>query len=196
MIVKSAEFVTSVSKAPDVGQFDDLPQFTFVGRSNVGKSSLINFLTNRKALAKTSSTPGRTRLINFFKINNEFYFVDLPGYGFAQASKTEQTQWQSLIGGYLQNTTNLRLVFVLVDIRHEPSKLDKQMVDYLYQLQIPFCIVATKADKIGKSQIAKNLQIIANTLSVGVGDVLYVSSEKKQGALRLFEKIETLLQNN
>ena len=196
MIVKSAEFITSVSKASDVSNFDDLPQFTFVGRSNVGKSSLINFLTNRKALAKTSSTPGRTRLINFFKINNKFYFVDLPGYGFAQASKTEQTQWQSLIGGYLQNTTNLKLVFVLVDIRHEPSKLDKQMVDYLYQLQIPFCIVATKADKIGKSQIAKNLQIIANTLSVGVGDVLYVSSEKKQGALRLFEKIETLLQNN
>lgn len=193
MIVKSAEFVTSVSKASGVAEFDNLPQFTFVGRSNVGKSSLINYLTNRKSLAKTSSTPGRTRLINFFKLNNEFYFVDLPGYGFAQASKTEQSQWQSLIGGYLQNTNMLKMVFVLVDIRHEPSKLDKQMVDYLYQLQIPFTIVATKADKIGKSLIAKNVRIIANTLGVGSGDVLWVSAEKKQGAEKILEKIEKLL---
>ena len=196
MIVKSAEFVTSVSKAKDVAQFDNMPQFTFVGRSNVGKSSLINYLTNRKSLAKTSSTPGRTRLINFFNINKSFYLVDLPGYGFAQASKADQAEWQSLIGGYLQNTSMLKMVFVLVDIRHEPSKLDKQMVDYLYQLQIPFCIVATKTDKIGKSQIAKNIQLIANTLCVGSGDIMYVSSQSKLGANKIYEKMEQLLQNN
>ncbi len=193
MIVKTAEFVTSVSDVSKLNEYDDLPQFTFVGRSNVGKSSLINYLTNRKALAKTGSTPGRTRLINYFKINSQFYLVDLPGYGFAQASKAEQAQWQSLIGGYLQNTQSLKLVFVLVDVRHQPSKLDVQMLDYLYQFQIPFCVVATKADKVGKSELHKNLQTIANTFGLGVQDVIYVSSAKKQGAQRILERIETLI---
>ena len=193
MIVKTAEFVTSVIDVSKLNEYDDLPQFTFVGRSNVGKSSLINYLTNRKALAKTGSTPGRTRLINYFKINSQFYLVDLPGYGFAQASKAEQAQWQSLIGGYLQNTQSLKLVFVLVDVRHQPSKLDVQMLDYLYQFQIPFCVVATKADKVGKSELHKNLQTIANTFGLGVQDVIYVSSAKKQGAQRILERIETLI---
>lgn len=193
MIVKTAEFVTSVSDVSKLNEYDDLPQFTFVGRSNVGKSSLINYITNRKALAKTGSTPGRTRLINYFKINSRFYLVDLPGYGFAQASKAEQAQWQSLIGGYLQNTQSLKLVFVLVDVRHQPSKLDVQMLDYLYQFQIPFCVVATKADKVGKSELHKNLQTIANTFGLGVQDVIYVSSAKKQGAQRILERIETLI---
>ena len=193
MIVKTAEFVTSVSDVSKLNEYDDLPQFTFVGRSNVGKSSLINYLTNRKALAKTGSTPGRTRLINYFKINSQFYLVDLPGYGFAQASKAEQAQWQSLIGGYLQNTQSLIVVFVLVDVRHQPSKLDVQMLDYLYQFQIPFCVVATKADKVGKSELHKNLQTIANTFGLGVQDVIYVSSAKKQGAQRILERIETLI---
>lgn len=193
MIVKTAEFVTSVSDVSKLNEYDDLPQFTFVGRSNVGKSSLINYLTNRKSLAKTGSTPGRTRLINYFKINSQFYFVDLPGYGFAQASKAEQAQWQSLIGGYLQNTQSLKLVFVLVDVRHQPSKLDVQMLDYLYQFQIPFCVVATKADKVGKSELYKNLQTIANTFGLGVQDIIYVSSAKKQGAQRILERIETMI---
>ena len=193
MIVKTAEFVTSVSDVSKLNEYDDLPQFTFVGRSNVGKSSLINYLTNRKALAKTGSTPGRTRLINYFKINSQFYLVDLPGYGFAQASKAEQAQWQSLIGGYLQNTQSLKLVFVLVDVRHQPSKLDVHMLDYLYQFQIPFCVVATKADKVANSELHKNLQTIANTFGLGVQDVIYVSSAKKQGAQRILERIETLI---
>ncbi len=193
MIVKTAEFVTSVSDANKLTEYDDLPQFTFVGRSNVGKSSLINYLTNRKNLAKTSSTPGRTRLINFFKINQKFYLVDLPGYGFAQASHSEQSQWQSLIGGYLQNTQSLKLVFVLVDVRHEPSKLDAQMLNYLYQFQIPFCVVATKADKVGKSQLHKNLQMIANAFGLGVQDVIYVSSEKRQGAQAILDRIQSMI---
>ena len=193
MIVKSAEFVTSVSDVSKLNEYDDLPQFTFVGRSNVGKSSLINYLTNRKALAKTGSTPGRTRLINYFKINSQFYLVDLPGYGFAQASKAEQAQWQSLIGGYLQNTQSLKLVCVVGEVRHQPSKRYVQMLDYLYQFQIPFCVVATKADKVGKSELHKNLQTIAHTFGLGVQDVIYVSSAKKQGAQRILERIETLI---
>lgn len=195
MIVKSAEFVTSVNNANNLSCFDDLPQITFVGRSNVGKSSLINYLTNRNNLAKTSSTPGRTRLINFFKINGQFYLVDLPGYGFAQASKSTQKEWQSLIGGYLQNSKSLKLVCVLVDVRHQPSPLDVQMVQYLYVYGIPFCIIATKTDKIGKSELHKNIQTIANTFGVGTQDVLYVSSDKKTGKEQILERIEKVLDN-
>lgn len=195
MIVKSAEFVTSVSDVKDLSSFDDMPQITFVGRSNVGKSSLINYIANRKNLAKTSSTPGRTRLINFFRINDEFYFVDLPGYGFAQASKSTQNEWQALIGGYLQSSKSLKLVCVLVDVRHEPSKLDVEMVQYLYTYGIPFCIIATKQDKVGKSELHKNIQIIANTFGVGTQDVLYVSSEKKLGKERVLERINSVLDN-
>ena len=193
MIIKSADFVVSVSNVNNISAYENLPQITFVGRSNVGKSSLINYLTNRKNLAKTSSTPGRTRLINYFKINNQFYLVDLPGYGFAQASKTEQSQWQGLIGGYLQNSKALKLVCVLVDIRHNPTKLDEEMVKYLYTYNIPFCIIATKADKIGKSQINKNLQVIANTFGVGTQDIMFTSSQDKQGKERILDKIESVL---
>lgn len=195
MIVKTAEFVTSVSDVKDLFSFDDLPQVTFVGRSNVGKSSLINYITNRKNLAKTSSTPGRTRLINFFRINEEFYLVDLPGYGFAQASKSTQSEWQALIGGYLRGSKSLKLVCVLVDVRHEPTKLDLGMVHYLYNYGIPFCIIATKQDKIGKSELHKNIQTIANAFGVGTKDIMYVSSEKKLGKERVLERIESVLNN-
>jgi len=195
MIIKSAEFVTSVSNVRDLANFDDLPQITFVGRSNVGKSSLINYITNRKNLAKTSSTPGRTRLVNFFRINNEFYLVDLPGYGFAQASKSTQSEWQALIGGYLQNSKSLKLVCVLVDVRHEPSALDVEMVHYLYTYGIPFCIITTKQDKVGKSELHKNIQIIANTLGVGTQDIMYASSQKKTGQDKILERIACALDN-
>ena len=130
MIIKSAEFkvsVASADKIPDLG----LPEFAFVGRSNVGKSSLINALCNRSKLARTSSLPGRTRLINYFEINKEVMLVDLPGYGFAKASKIEQEKWQSLIGEYLMHNKNLKKVFVLLDIRHEPNEKDEDMINYL-----------------------------------------------------------------
>ena len=183
MLVKNAEFVTSVgiSNVNKLREFT-LPEIAFVGRSNVGKSSLINYLANRKKLAKTSSTPGRTRLVNYFLINKEFYFVDLPGYGFAQASKKEQAEWQSLIGGYLENSPNLKHIYVLVDIRHIPSDKDKLMLKYLYTYQIPFSVLATKLDKINRSEINKQISILASTLGLGIGDIIPVSSEKRIGA--------------
>ena len=178
MIIKNAKFLTSIANIDKLGQLD-LPQFAFVGRSNVGKSSLLNALTNRKSLAKTSSTPGRTRLVNVFEINSSFYFVDLPGYGFAKASKSEQAGWQKLIGTYLENSKNLKLVFVLLDCRHDITEKDEQMLEYLYTYQIPFQIIVTKTDKLNKSELRKNLQILATQTKVGLGDIIAVSSTKK-----------------
>ncbi len=192
MIVKSAEFITSVANPQDLDKFDK-PEFAFVGRSNVGKSSLINSLVNQKKLAKASSTPGRTRLINIFEINRAFYFIDLPGYGFAQASKQEQASWQNLIGSYFENTTNLKRVFVLVDIRHEPSEKDKQMLKYLYVYNLPFNIIATKADKISRGQINKYVSQIASSLGVGINDIIVTSNVSKIGNDKIYEIIESQL---
>ena len=192
MVVKSAEFITSVANPQDLGKFDK-PEFAFVGRSNVGKSSLINALVNQKKLAKASSTPGRTRLINIFEINRAFYFIDLPGYGFAQASKQEQASWQNLIGSYFENTTNLKRVFILVDIRHEPSEKDKQMLKYLYVYNLPFNIIATKADKISRGQINKQVGMIASSLGVGVADIIVTSNVSKIGNDKIYEIIESQL---
>ena len=189
MIIKSAEFKCSVANAKDLpsGQ----PEFAFVGRSNVGKSSLINALCNRNKLVKTSSLPGRTRLINFFEINKELFLVDLPGYGFAKASKIEQAKWQSLIGEYLSKSNNLKLVFVLVDIRHEPTNLDLDMINYLHYYRIPFVVVATKLDKIKKSQVSKQKQVLASVLGIGVDNIIVSSSEDKVGLVDIWAKIES-----
>ncbi len=192
MIIKSAEFVRSVANPNDLSVYS-VPEFAFVGRSNVGKSSLINSLANKKKLAKTSSTPGRTKLINIFKINNAFHLIDLPGYGFAQASKSEQASWQGLIGSYLENSANLRRVFVLVDIRHEPTEKDKLMLSYLYTYNIPFNIVATKADKIARGQINKQVSLIANTLGVGIDDIIVTSNMDKTGNSKILDLIENLM---
>ena len=192
MIIKSADFIKSIASSGALYDLQ-LPEFAFVGRSNVGKSSLINSLTNRKKLAKASSTPGRTRLINLFLINKSFYFVDLPGYGFAKASKQEQASWQELIGTYLENSSNLKRVFVLVDIRHAPTDKDLLMLNYLYQYNIPFNIVATKADKLSKAQINKQVLNIANTLNVGFNDIIVSSAIDKKGNDKILEIIENLL---
>ena len=192
MVIKSADFIKSIASSGALYDLQ-LPEFAFVGRSNVGKSSLINSLTNRKKLAKASSTPGRTRLINLFLINKSFYFVDLPGYGFAKASKQEQASWQELIGTYLENSSNLKRVFVLVDIRHTPTDKDLLMLNYLYQYNIPFNIVATKADKLSKAQINKQVLNIANTLNVGFNDIIVSSAIDKKGNDKILEIIENLL---
>ncbi len=192
MKINSAEFVVSVANKRDIKSFD-LPEFAFVGRSNVGKSSLINALTNRKKLAKASSTPGRTRLINYFKINSQFILVDLPGYGYALASKQEQAKWQELIGTYLEGSENLKRVFVLVDIRHEPSDKDVLMINYLHHYNIPFNIIATKADKISKGQYEKHKTLIANTLEVGRDDIIISSADQHRGLEQILAIIESLL---
>ena len=156
MKIKSAEFVisnTDVSKCPE----KQIPEYAFIGRSNVGKSSLINMLTNHKKLAKISGKPGKTQLINHFIINNDWFLVDLPGYGYAKVSKSKRQSFQKFIKDYFLNREQLVCSFVLVDSRHEPQKIDLEFMEFLGENGIPFCIVFTKADKMGKTKLEQNL---------------------------------------
>ena len=157
MIIKEATFIssnTSVSQCPAT----DLPEYAFIGRSNVGKSSLINMLTNHSKLAKTSSFPGKTQLINHFKINDNWYLVDLPGYGWAKVSKESREKWLKMIKAYLQQRQNLACVFLLIDSRHEPQDSDLEFIGLLGSLQIPFVLVFTKTDKQSDIKTQKNLE--------------------------------------
>ncbi len=192
MKITKSSFVTSVANANKV-LIDEKKQIAFVGRSNVGKSSLINMLVNNSKLCKTSQTPGRTRLINYFLINDAFYFVDLPGYGFAQASKKDVFGWQGLIEPYLKNNAMLKCVCVLVDVRHNPTEQDKQMINYLFYYQIPFVIVATKCDKLSKTKVKPALNKIAGELKVGVQNVYGISSQTSFGKDELLNKLEQFL---
>jgi len=156
MIVRSAEFIMSnsnVIKAPK----DRIPEYAFIGRSNVGKSSLINMLMERKDLAKISGKPGKTQLINHFKINDEWFLVDLPGYGYAKVSKKKRTIFQFFIENYFKEREQLVCTFVLIDSRHDPQKIDLEFMKFLGENQIPFCIVFTKADKLGSSKLNKQI---------------------------------------
>lgn len=192
MEIKSAKFQTSVADSKNI-LADGRSEIAFVGRSNVGKSSLINMLTKNGKLCKTSSTPGRTRLINYFLINDDFYFVDLPGYGYAKASKSEVSNWQGMIEPYLIDNSQLKCVCMLVDSRFEPTEQDKQMMTFLNYYQIPFIIIATKCDKFGKSQIKPQMLKIANCLGVGKDNVFASSSEKIIGRLEILEKLDQFL---
>ena len=191
MEIKSAKFIKSATSIDN--SLENFSQIAFVGRSNVGKSSLINMLTKNSKLCKTSSTPGRTRLINYFQINSDIYFVDLPGYGFAKASKTEVDGWQSMIEPYLVENENLKCVCMLVDSRIEPTNQDKQMLKFLNYYRIPFIIIATKCDKFGKSQIKPQMQKIANFLGVGKDNVFASSSETGFGRLEILQKLDQFL---
>lgn len=191
MNITKSSFVTSVAN-PSKILIDEKNQIAFVGRSNVGKSSLLNMLTNNSKLARTSATPGRTRLVNYFLINDSFYFVDLPGYGYAQATKTMVYNWQGLLEPYLINNKMLKCVCVLLDIRHEPSEMDKQMISFLRYYNIPYIIVATKADKFGKSKIKPMASKLANSLQVALGNV-YPTSINGYGKTELLNKLEQFL---
>ena len=195
MDIKSAKFQTSVSDSRNILK-DGRQEIAFVGRSNVGKSSLINMLVKNSKLCRTSSTPGRTRLINYFLINDDFYFVDLPGYGYAKASKSEVDGWQSMIEPYLIDNPQLRCVCMLVDSRFEPTAQDKQMLKFLNYYQIPFIIIATKCDKFGKSQVKPQIQKIANYLGVGKDNVFASSGEKLIGRNEILAKLDQFLQIN
>lgn len=164
MAVTSSKFILS---APTLEHCPppDLPEVCFAGRSNVGKSSLINAITNRKKLAKTSNVPGKTREMNFFLINDKWYLVDLPGYGYAKVSKKESARWGGEIRRYLLNRESLRLIILVVDIRHEPSVLDEEFMLWLAENQLPFAIVLTKADKISKNKRLKALSDLESLLS-------------------------------
>lgn len=173
---------------------ENLPEIAFAGRSNVGKSSLLNNLTGRKKLAHVSGNPGKTRTINFYKINDNFRIVDLPGYGYAKLSKSMTEGWAEMMEAYLSGRKNLRKVIQLVDIRHEPSKLDIQMYDYLRYYGLDGIVVATKADKISSNQKQKSLNIIRKTLNMNKDDVIIpISSLKKTGTENLIKEIELIL---
>lgn len=192
MIIKSADLETVVgvtSKLPE----NLLPEFAFAGRSNVGKSSLINKLVNRKALARTSSQPGKTQTINFFLLNGEFYFVDLPGYGYAKVSKELQAKWGKMIERYLTRSRQLRMIFLLVDIRHEPSAGDKQMYEWVKSNEIPAVIIATKADKINRSQLNKQLAMIRKELGGAQETIIPFSKETGQGYDEVWKVMEEYL---
>ncbi len=193
MVIKSVELeiVCGVtSKLPDT----DKPEVAFAGKSNVGKSSLINGLMNRKALARTSSQPGKTQTINYYNINQCMYLVDLPGYGYARASVKEKEKWGKMIENYLHTSKKLQAVFLLIDIRHEPSSNDKQMYDWIvYQGYNPI-IIATKLDKIKRSQIAKHVKMIKTGLDVKPDTiVLPYSAQTKQGREEIWSVIDELL---
>ena len=191
MEIKNAEFVTSMSayKTPSPA----LPQIAVAGKSNVGKSSLINCLCRRKALARTSATPGKTRLINLFLLNNEFHLVDLPGYGFAKVDKMEKQRWGRMMEDYFRDADELRLTLHLVDIRHEPTQDDLQMNAFLRASGLPFLVIATKADKVSRGARMKYLAPICRSLQVQPWQVLCASSETGEGREQILAALETAL---
>lgn len=197
MEIKKAEFTISapmVSMCPK----DTKPEYAFIGRSNVGKSSLINMLTNNKRLAKTSATPGKTLLINHFIINNEWYLVDLPGYGFAKRSKKEIAKLEQMIEGYILQREQLINVFVLVDVRLEPQKIDLEFIEWLGTSSIPFSIVFTKADKLSAGKVAQNVaqykKVLMETWEE-LPPMFVTSSENKQGRDEVLDYIEQINKN-
>ncbi len=187
MKIKDAVFITSVASVDKFYQTSK-PIIAVAGKSNVGKSSLINMLAGKKKLAKTSTTPGRTRLINYFDFG-EFVLADLPGYGFAKAPKEEKQKWGRLLETFL-GTQNIKLLLSLVDIRHEPTSDDKMMINYLYHYAVPFALVATKADKLAKTRIKPRINEIASSLRVGYADVTATSADTGYGKNELLDIIE------
>lgn len=192
MIIKSSEFVTSAVK-PEHYPEAHLPEIAFAGRSNVGKSSLINTLLNRKRLVKTSSTPGRTQLINFFDINKEFTFVDLPGYGYAKVPKKVKKEWGNMIETYITKRETLRCVILLLDIRRTPGDEELNILDWLDHYQIPNIVVLTKADKFSNQQKGKQHTKIAKKLGCDKKDLTLFSSKSRLGKDSLWRKIENYL---
>lgn len=193
MVIKSSELETVCGIKSSFPENQGV-EIAFAGKSNVGKSSLINGLLNRKALARTSSQPGKTQTINFYKINNDFYFVDLPGYGYAKVSQKEREQWGKMIERYLHTSKQLKAVFLLVDIRHEPSENDKMMYDWICHNGFRPVIIATKLDKIKRSGVSKNLKIIRTGLGMEKEDLLFpFSALTKQGREEILAFVDSMV---
>lgn len=193
MVIKNVELETVcgiTSKIPD----NTLPEIAFAGKSNVGKSSLINALMNRKSLARTSSSPGKTQTINFYNINSEMYLVDLPGYGYAKVSEAEKAKWGKMIENYLHTSKQLRAVFLLIDIRHEPGKNDKTMYDWIvYQGYQPI-VIATKLDKLKRSQVQKSIKVVRTGLGLKGSDIVIpFSAETKQGREEIYALMDEII---
>jgi len=192
MIIRSAEFITSAVK-PDQYPPESLPEIAFAGRSNAGKSSLINALVNRKNLAKTSSTPGKTRLINFFTVNNAVYFVDLPGYGYAKVSQSEKRYWKPMVESYLSSRKTLRGVVIISDIRRVPGAEEIELMGWLANLHIPAIIISSKADKLSNNEQFRQRRAVSRTLSTEPEDLILFSAKTRQGMDKVWEKIEAVL---
>ena len=192
MIIKTSELET-VCGITSILPENDFPEIAFAGKSNVGKSSLINSLLNRKNLARTSSQPGKTQTINFYKVNSEFYFVDLPGYGYAAVSQEIKAKWGKMIERYLKKSNQLRMIFLLIDIRHDPSANDKQMFDWIVSNGFTPVIIATKLDKIKRSEQAKKLKAVRTGLSAEKCTVIPFSAVSKQGREDILNLIESVV---
>lgn len=194
MVIKSVNLETVcgiTSKLPE----NELMEFAFAGKSNVGKSSLINGLMNRKALARTSAQPGKTQTINFYNINEQMYFVDLPGYGYAKVSEQEKAKWGKMIENYLHQSRQLKAVFLLIDIRHEPSGNDRLMYDWILHQGFEPIIIATKLDKINRSQVQKHVKMIREGLKVVKNTIIIpYSSLTKQGREEIYELLDSYLE--
>lgn len=190
MEITKVEFIKSVFDIKELPH-DNFPQIAFAGRSNVGKSSLINTLVNQKNLAKISKTPGKTRALNFFKINNRFYFVDLPGYGYAKVSKSVKSGWGDLIENYLKNSPNLKGLIQILDSRHPPTDDDMEMVEFLDFINLKYLIVLTKSDKLSPKETSKNAEKFKQILNNE--DIVFFSAKTKEGKNKILGWIKDLL---
>ena len=193
MVIKNVSLETVIGVTSKVPQ-NNMPEIAFAGKSNVGKSSLINALMNRKSLARTSSQPGKTQTINFYNINNELYFVDLPGYGYAKVSQQEKEKWGKMVERYLHQSRVLRAVFLLIDIRHDPSANDRIMYDWIISNGFHPIIIATKADKINRSQLQKQIKAVRQGLGVHRDTIVIpFSAQTKQGRDEIYDLIDGMM---
>jgi GTP-binding protein len=194
LVIRNVEFLGGMAERHGWRPDSPLPEIAFAGRSNVGKSSLLNSLVRRKAFARVSRTPGRTREINFFRVNNGFVLVDLPGYGYARVSKEKKSEWRPLIESYLRRTTQLRGIVLLLDIRREPSDDDRAMLDFLAEVEVPTIVALTKTDKLSKAGAQERAAKISRALALEADQVISFSAQTGEGRAELLEAITTLIE--
>ncbi|MGH7488035.1 MAG: ribosome biogenesis GTP-binding protein YihA/YsxC [Gemmatimonadaceae bacterium] len=194
LVIRNVEFIGGMAEKHGWRPESSLPEVAFAGRSNVGKSSLLNALVRRKSFARVSRTPGRTREINFFRINNTFVLVDLPGYGYARISKEKKAEWRPMIESYLRRTTQLRGIVLLLDIRREPSEDDRAMLDFLAELEVPTIVALTKTDKLSKAAAREQTDAISRALALEPDQVIQFSAHAGEGRVELLEAITDLVE--
>ena len=194
LVIRSLEFLGGMASVGGWRPESSLPEIAFAGRSNVGKSSLLNRLIHRKKVARVSNTPGRTREVNFFKVNDAFILVDLPGYGYARVSKEQRAEWRPLIEEYMRRSTQLRGIVQLIDVRHDPTEDDRQMLDFLGEIGVPTIVVLTKIDKLTAKQQADRIFAVARDLALDSEQVIPFSAVTGEGRNDLAEAVEALLQ--
>ena len=194
LIIRNVEFIGGMAEKHGWRPDSPLPEVAFAGRSNVGKSSLLNSLVRRKSFARVSRTPGRTREINFFRVNNGFVLVDLPGYGYARISKEKKSEWRPMIESYLRRTTQLRGIVLLLDIRREPSDDDRAMLDFLAEVEVPTIVALTKTDKLSKAAAHEQATVITRSLALESEQVIPFSAQTGEGRVELLEAIASLVE--